>query len=148
MTPIVEGQPPQNKAFFQSKQGSSFGFQVYIEISILSREFQLAQTWRFQRLNSDFRLLEWHIGWQQARSMLWDTWISHGLKMRMFSMAMAGLETRETRNPAGRKQHKDDMTCLAFTCHEASILKGHTHTNVSCKLGESHTKTSPTLHLS
>ena len=45
-------------------------------------------------------------------------------------------------------QHKDDMTCLAFTCHEASILKGHTHPNVSCKLGESHTKTSPTLHLS
>lgn len=34
----------------------------------------------------DFKLLEWHIGWQQARSMLWDTWISHGLNADAMSV--------------------------------------------------------------
>ena len=112
------------QGLFQSKQGSSKGCR-YILISILSGSFNLHNLEVSAFLATSSSLSDTLAGNKRVRCC----------EIRGSVMAsrcgccwpMAGLETRETRNPAGRKQHMDDMTCLAFTCHEASILKDHTH---------------------
>ena len=141
MTPIFEGQLPKTRPF-PIKTGIIKGLQVYIDLHLI-REFQLAQLGGFS-VFSDFKLLEWHIGWQQARSMLWDTWISHGLKMRML-LAHGGVGNPGNPQPSWKEAAHGwhDMFSLHLPWGQHP-QRPHTLHFISCKLGESHTKTSPT----